>query len=145
MVVFSDGRRFSCPARFGRGPTNASVIEHAKACVPLARLVMSAGLRAAGARIDRARTCLIAHGLKPDGGLILPPQGHGAPAGELDTATALIAFYLDRSKANLALPAIAKNARRIHAEVERAGFANIAWLAPPSSQLRAIAHACTAD
>jgi len=106
---------------------------------------MSAGLRAAGARIDRARACLIAHRLKAIGGLVLPPQGHGAPAGELDTTAALIAFYIDRRKASLALPAIAKNVQRVDGQVERAGFANIAWLAPSPRQLRAIVHTCAAS
>jgi hypothetical protein len=143
-LVLSDGRRFGCPARFGRGPTQVSVIEHAKACIPLARLVISAESRAVGARIGRARACLIAHGLKVVGGLVLPPQDHGGPAGELDTAAALIAFYTGPGQASRAEPAIVKNARRVDGQVERAGAANIAWLAPPPPQLRDIVQTCAA-
>ena len=143
--VLSDGRRFGCPARFGRGPTATDVglIEHAKACVPLARLVISPGLRAVGARIGRARACLAAHGLKAAGGVVLPPQGHG-PAGELDNAAAEIAFYTDRGQASRAEPAIVTNVKRIGGQFERAGSANIAWYTPPSRQLRAIVKACAA-
>ena len=142
--VFSDGRRFSCPPRFGRGPSHASEIEHAKACVPLARLVISAELRAVGATIGRARACLIAHGLKVVGGLVLPPQGHGTPAGELDSTSALIAFYTGRGQASRAEPATVKNVKRVGGQVERAGVANIAWLAPPPSQLRDVVQTCVA-
>jgi hypothetical protein len=118
------------------------VIEHAKACIPLARLVISAGLRAVGARIALARACLLSHGLKVVGGLILPPQDHGGPAGELDVATALIAFYTSRDRASRAEPAVVRNAKRVGGQVERAGAANIAWLAPPPRQLRNIVQTC---
>ena len=120
------------------------MIERAKACLPLARLVISAGLRAVGARIGRARACLTAHGLKVAGGLVLPPQGHG-PAGELENATALIAFYADGGQASRAEPAIIKNVKRIGGRSERDGLANIAWLAPPSRQLRHTVKACAAQ
>jgi hypothetical protein len=87
---------------------------------------------------------LIAHGLKVVGGLVLPPQDHGGPAGELDTAAALIAFYTGPGQASRAEPAIVKNARRVDGQVERAGAANIAWLAPPPPQLRDIVQTCAA-
>jgi hypothetical protein len=140
--VLSDGRRFGCPARFGREPPDVSLIEHAKACVPVARLVISPALRAVGVTIGRVRSCLLAHGLKTVGGLTLPPQGHGAPAGELDIAAALIAFYTDHGRVSRAEPAIVKNVKRIGGQAERAGGANIAWYAPPSRRLRAIVKTC---
>jgi hypothetical protein len=87
---------------------------------------------------------LIAHGLKAVGGLILPPQGHGAPAGELNTAAALIAFYTDRDRARRAEPAIVKNVKRVRGQAERAGVENIAWLGPPQRQLRDIMQTCAA-
>ena len=142
--VFSDGRRFACPARFGLGPAAVNAIEHAIACKPLARLVISAPLRAVGARIERVRACLIGHGLRTIGGVVLPPQDHGSPAGELDTGAALIAFYTDRQQASMAVPAIVKNVKRFGGRVERAAGANIAWLKPPPGPLRAIVQACAA-
>jgi hypothetical protein len=141
--VFSDGRRFRCPARFGRGPAEVSVIEHAMACKPLARLVISAPLRAVGARLELVRTCLAAHGIKAFGGIVLPPQKTG-PAGELETAAASIAFYTDRQRASLAVAAIVKNVKRVGGQFERANGANIAWLRPPPGPLRDIVHTCAA-
>ena len=124
-----------------------SVIEHAKACKPLARLVISAPLRAVGARIERVRACLVAHGLQAFGGVGLLPQDHGGPAGELDTAGTLgglIAFYTDRRQASQAVAAILKNVKRVGGRFEQANGANIAWLRPPPRPLRDIVHACAA-
>jgi hypothetical protein len=140
--VLSDGRRYGCPARFARGPAQVSVIEHAKACRPLARLVISASLRSVGARMGRVRTCLVAHGLTVGGGLVLPSQGHGAPAGELDTAAALIAFYANLGQASRAEPAVVRNTKRAGGEAERAGLSNIAWFAPPQRQTGDIVRSC---
>jgi hypothetical protein len=118
------------------------VIEHARACVQLARLVIPAVLRAVAARIGTVRACLTAHGLNVVGGLVLPPQGPSSPAGELDTAGALIAFYTDRGQAQRAEPATAKNVKRFGGQVERAGAANIAWIARPPRRLRDITRTC---
>jgi hypothetical protein len=83
--------------------------------------------------------------MKVLGGLVLPPQGGGAPAGELDTTDALIAFYADRGEASVALPMIVKNVRRFGGQVERDGEANIAWLAAPARGLREVVGACAGE
>jgi hypothetical protein len=140
--VLSDGRRYGCPVRFWRGVAQVSEIEHAKACHPLKSLVISASLRSVGVRMGRVRTCLVAHGMTVGGGLILPPQGHGAPAGELDTAAALIAFYSGRASAVRAEPVTARNTKRIGGETERAGLSNIAWFAPPPRQMGDVVRGC---
>jgi hypothetical protein len=118
------------------------VIENARACVSVSRLVIPAPLRAVAARIARTRACLTTHGLNVIGGLVLPPQGHGSPAGELDIAEALIAFYTDRVHAQRAEPAIVKNMKRVGGGVQRADAANIAWIAPPQRRLRDIVRTC---
>ena len=113
------------------------------ACKPLARLVISAPLRAVGARLELVRTCLAAHGIKAFGGVVLPPQEHRS-CGELDTAAALIAFYTDRRRASQAVAAIVKNVKRIGGQFERADGANIVWFRPPPGSLRDIVHTCAA-
>lgn len=146
--LLSDGQRFRCPLRFQRGPTSVSLIEHSKACVQLARLVIPAALRAVAARIGSARTCLTAHGLSVTGGLVLAappntPERAYSPDGELDTSDSLIGFYGDRGQAQRLEPAVVKNAKRFSGQVERDGAENIVWVASPPRRLREIVQTCT--
>jgi len=149
VFVLRDGQRFRCPLRFQRGPTSVSLIEHAKACVRLSTLVVPVALRAVAARIGRVRACLTVHGLSVIGGLVFPPaplspESPSSPAGELDIADSLIAFYSDPGQAQRAEPAIVKNVRRFGGQVQRAGAENVAWIASPPNRLRDIVQTCTA-
>lgn len=154
-MVFSNGRRYRCSARFAQhlapGVTPASVFEHAKACQQLSRLVIPAALRAVAARIGKARACLLAHGLRVVGGLVFPlqhePAGESyAPAGELnlDSSTVLVGFYSDARHAEAAVPRVIENVRRVHGEINRAGADNIVWPAAPPHRLLHIVQGCIA-
>jgi hypothetical protein len=150
--LLSDGRRFRCPPRFGIGPPDYRLIEHSKACVQLAAFVVPDSLRATGARLVKVRNCLNARGLEAVGGLVFEavrPSGLHfqsgapyAPAGEVDTSGALIAFYVDRSRAQRAVASVQANVRRSGATVVRDGDETVAWMIKPSQSLRATVQSC---
>jgi hypothetical protein len=55
---------------------------------------------------------------------------------------ALLAFYRSIDKAERLEPAVLRNARRVHALVERSGDETIFWPRPPTATLRRALHAC---
>ena len=110
--------------------------------------MIAAAVRAAGARIERARSCLVKHGEVVNGGLALPPQPTG-PSGELMTGGAEIAYYTDAARAARLAPDVARNLTRFrevghYAELQRDGAQNIVWFASPSGGLRTTVLACAA-
>jgi hypothetical protein len=150
--LLSDGRRFRCPSSFGIGPPNDGLIEHSKACVQLASLVIPASLRATGARLLKVRNYLNARGLNAVGGLVFEaarPIGlhfHVGtsynPAGELDTSDALIGFYVDPSQAQRAETPVQANVRRSGATLVRDGDETVVWMIKPSQSVRATVQSC---
>jgi hypothetical protein len=142
VFVLADGRRFKCsgPA-FARSTPSSTTLEHAKACVPLSRLTLSASLRAVVARIALVRTCLTNKGLHVGGGPVFG-QGPNSPDGELITEGAFIAFYTDQHKAERLEPQVKQNAKRFGGQVVRNGAVSVLWIHPPASGLRDAVSGC---
>lgn len=147
VFVLADGRRFSCPQRFGRAVQTASALERSAACRVIAPLHLSAAVRRVTATIESTQACLASHTVRAIGNAVLPPLADPASAdGELIAGQlpkgALIAFYRDIQKATRLEPAVLDNARRIHAQVERRGAATIFWLRMPAPPLRRAVQDC---
>ena len=147
VFVLADGRRFSCPQRFGRAVQTASALERSAACRVIAPLHLSAAVRRVTATIESTQVCLASHTVRAIGNAVLPPLADPASAdGELIAGQlpkgALIAFYRDTKKATRLEPAVLDNARRIHAQVERRGGATILWLRMPAPPLRRAVQDC---
>jgi hypothetical protein len=161
VFMLVDGRRFQCPQRFAQTVQTASSLEHAKACVAITPVHLSAAVRRVTATIEAAQTCLTARRVRAVGGPVLPvapvlPIGvpdlhalaasHNGPDGELIVGYlangALLAFYRDVAKAVRLEPAIRSNARRSHAQVQRRGDTTIFWSRPPAAALRTAVQAC---
>ena len=92
----------------------------------------------------------LAQGAEAIGSAILPPLASpNSPDGELIAGFlpngALIAFYRSIEKAERLEPAVLRNARRLHSQVERAGAVTIFWVRPPSATLRGAVQACLPD
>jgi hypothetical protein len=122
------------------------MLEHAKRCVPLSRLVMSASMRAVAARIEVARACVTRNGLRVTGGPAFPPErsSPSSPDGELIAGTVgvFIAFYTDPAKAQRLEPQVIHSAKRHGWQVERHGAVSVLWIHPPSSSARSTVEAC---
>jgi hypothetical protein len=121
------------------------MLEHAKGCVPLSRIVMSVSLRAVAARIGVAKACLTRNGLRVTGGPAFPPErsSSSSPDGELIAAVgAFIAFYTDPAKAQRLEPEAMQNAKRHGWQVGRHGAVTVLWIHPPSSGVRSSVEAC---
>jgi hypothetical protein len=147
VFVLADGRRFSCPWRFAQAVQTASSLERSNACRAIAPLHLGAAVRRVTAAIGSAQACLIAHKVRAIGNAVLPAlAGPGSPDGELIAGYlpngALIAFYRDVTKAVRLEPEVLRNARRIHAQIERSGAVTIFWWRPPAATLRLAVQAC---
>jgi hypothetical protein len=143
VFVLADGRRFRCSgAAFARSTPSSNTLEHAKACVSLSRLTLSASVRAVVARIAAVKTCLTNKGLRVGGGPIVPQQAPNTPAGELITKGAFIAFYTDQLKAERLEPQVRQNAKRFGGQVVRNGAVTVLWIHPPASGLRDAVSGC---
>jgi hypothetical protein len=147
VFTFSDGRRYSCPSRFGSGPgdDNVSAIEHSRACRALAPLHLSAAVRAVSARLTAARGCLERRVRRVLGGLVLPSQGPGVPAGELIVgggAGMFLAFYTDAAAGRRALPTLMANARRTGLRVTPGGAVTVVGSASAYAALGSTVRAC---
>jgi hypothetical protein len=147
MFVLADGRRFTCPERFAHGVQTASSLERSTACRAIAPLHLSAAVRRVTAAIESARSCLTSHKVRAIGGAVLPPPANSSsPDGELIAGYlpngALIAFYRDVAKAERLEPAVLRNARRLHAQVERRRAVTIFWWRPPPATLRLAVQTC---
>lgn len=145
--VLADGRRFSCPERFTHAVQTASSLERSTACRAIAPLHLSAAVRRVTAMIESAQACLTSHKVRAIGNAVLPPlAAPSSPDGELIVGYlpngALIAFYRDSEKATRLEPAVLRNARRIHAHVERRDAATIFWSRPPTTTLRVAVQGC---
>lgn len=147
MFVLTDGRRFSCNRLFtGPGPT-VSQLEQAAGCRRLPSLVLSPAERALSARLDRARGCLIAKGLRVLGAPVLPPPRVSStePDGELvisSTTPTFIAFYRTAARAQRIEPTLRRSDAHAPVLLERRGAVTIAWSRPPGSGLRNMVWAC---
>ena len=147
VFVLADGRRFTCPERFAHAVQTASSLERSTACRAIAPLHLSTGVRRVTAAIESAQACLTSHKVRAIGNAVLPPlAAPSSPDGELIVGYlpngALIAFYRDSEKATRLEPAVLRNARHIHAQVERRGRATIFWWRPPTPTLRVAAQDC---
>src|SRR5260370_37751939 len=136
--VLTDGRRYRCSgSAFARSTPSPSMLEHAKGCVQLRRIVMSASMRAVAAKIDVARACLTRNGLRVTGGPAFPPErsSPSSPDGELlaGTVGAFIAFYTDPAKAQRLEPQGIQSAKRHGWRAEPPGAGRRLWIHPPSS------------
>jgi hypothetical protein len=147
VFVLADGQQFSCPARFAHAAQTASSLERSTACRRIAPLHLSAAVRRVTAAIESTQACLTVHRVRTIGNAVLPPlAGRNSPDGELIAGYlpdgALIAFYRNIEKAERLEPAVLRNARRPHSQVERAGAVTIFWVRPPSTRLREALQAC---
>lgn len=143
VFELADGRRFTCPESFAHAVQTASSLEHSTACRAIASLHLSAAVRRMTAVIESAQACLISHKVRAIGGGVLPPGADpSTPDGELIAgylpSGALIAFYRDAKKAARLEPPVIRNARRIHARVERNGAETILWLRAAATLRRAV-------
>lgn len=149
VFVLADGRRFSCPERFGHAVQTASSLERSRACRAIAPLHLSAAVRRVTATIESTQACLTSHEVRAIGNAVLSPLSDpSSPDGELIAGYlpngALIAFYRDSEKATRLEPALLRNARRIHAQVERRGATTIFWWRPAPRTLRLAVQGCLA-
>lgn len=147
VFVLADGRRFSCPERFAHAVQTASSLERSRTCRAIAALHLSAAVRRVTATIESAQACLTSRKVRAIGSAVVPPlAAPSGPDGELIAGYlpngALIAFYRDSEKATRLEPAVLRNARRIHAQVERRGAATIFWWRPPTPTLRLAVQTC---
>lgn len=147
VFVLADGRQFRCPASFAQAVQTASSLERSGVCRRLAPLHLGAAVRRVTAAIESTQACLTSHRVRAVGNAVLPPLASpNSPDGELIAgylpSGALIAFYRDIKKAKGLEPAVLRNARRIHSQVERAGTVTILWLRRPSTTLRGAVQAC---
>lgn len=147
VFVLADGRRFSCPQRFAQSVQTASSLERSVACRTIPPLHLSVAVRRVTAAIESAQACLTSHKVRAIGNAVLPPLADpSSPDGELIAGYlpngALIAFYRDIKKAVRLEPAVLRNARRIHAQVERDGAVTIFWWRAPAATLRRAVQAC---
>ena len=90
---------------------------------------------------------MTSHKVRAIGNAVLPPlAAPSSPDGELIVGYlpngALIAFYRDSEKATRLEPAVLRNARHIHAQVERRASATIFWSRPPTPTLRVAVQDC---
>src|ERR1039458_3999358 len=126
VFVLADGRQFSCPASFAHAVQTASSLERSTVCRRMAPLHLGAAVRRVTAAIESTQACLTSHKVRTIGNALLPPLARpNSPDGELIAGyppnEALIAFYRDIKKAEELEPAVLRNARRLHSQVERAG------------------------
>jgi hypothetical protein len=147
VFVLTDGRRFRCPQRLARVVQTASSLERSAACRAITPLHLSAAVRRVTALIESAQACLVAHGVRAIGSAVLPPlTTPDSPDGELIAGYlpggALIAFYRTIAKADRLAPAVLRNARRLHAQVQRSGAVTVFWARPPTAGLRDAVRAC---
>lgn len=147
VFVLADGRQFSCPPRFARAVQTASSLERSTSCRTIARLHLSAAVRRVTAAIESAQACLTSHKVRTIGNALLPPlASSNSPDGELIAgylpSGALIAFYRNIEKAERLEPAVLRNARRLHSQLERAGAVTIFWSRAPTAALRHAVQAC---
>ena len=147
VFVLADGRRFSCPPRFAQSVQTASSLKRSTSCRTIAPRHLSAAVRRVTAAIESARACLTSHKVRTIGNAVLPPLARpNSPDGELIAGYlpngALIAFYRSIEKAKRLEPALLRNARRLHSQVERAGAVTIFWPRPPTATLRRAVQAC---
>jgi hypothetical protein len=147
VFVLTDGRRFRCPQRFAQVVQTASSLERSTACRTIAPLHLSAAVRRVTAAIESAQACLASRKVRAIGNAVLPPLADAnSPDGELIAGYlpngALIAFYRDVEKAERLEPAVLRNARRLHAQVERSGAVTIFWWRPPTATLRRAVQPC---
>jgi hypothetical protein len=147
VFVLADGRQFSCPPRFARAVQTASSLERSTSCRAIAPLHLSAAVRRVTAVIESAQACLTSHNVRAIGNAVLPPLANpDSPDGELIAGYVpngpLIAFYRNVEKAERLEPAVLRNARRLHARVERVGDVTILWLRRPNATLRRAVQAC---
>lgn len=147
LYVFSDGQRFRCSGSgSGRSASSTAALEHARGCVALTRIVISAAARAVIARIDTTRACLSKRDLPVSGGPVFPQQSPSSPDGELIVGSgasgAFIAFYSDAGRAARLEPQVTLNARRVGGQVERRGATTVLWIHHAGKRLRAGVLAC---
>ena len=147
VFVLADDRRFTCPQRFAHAVQTASSLERSTACRPIAPLHLSAAVRRVTATIESVQACLTSHKVRAIGNAVLPPlAAPSSPDGELIVGYlpngALIAFYRSSEEAMRLEPEMLRNARRIHAQVERRGAATIFWWRPPTPTLRRAVQGC---
>ena len=147
VFVLADGRRFRCPPRLAQAVQTTSSLERSTACRTIAPLHLSAAVRRVTAAIESAQACLTSRKVRAIGNAVLPALADASSsdgeliAGYLPNA-ALIAFYRDIEKADRLEPAVLRNARRFHAQVERSGTVTILWSRPPGATLRGAVQAC---
>ena len=137
VFVLADGRQFSCPASFAHAVQTSSSLERSTRCRSIAPLHLSAAVRRVTGAIESTQACLISHKVRTIGSAILPPLASpNSPDGELIAGFlpngALIAFYRSIEKAERLEPAVLRNARRLHSQVERAGAVTIFWVPQPA-------------
>lgn len=147
VFVLANGRRFRCPPRFAHAVQTASSLERSTSCRTIAPLHLSAAVRRVTAAIESTQACLTSHKVRTIGNAVLPPLASpNSPDGELIAGYlpggALIAFYRSIEKAERLGPAVLRNARRLHSQVERAGAVTIFWPRPPTATLRRAVQAC---
>ncbi len=147
VFVLADGRRFGCPPRFAHAVQTASSLERSTSCRTIAPLHLSAAVRRVAAAIESAQACLTSHKVRTIGNALLPPPASpNSPDGEVIAGYlpngALIAFYRNIEKAERLEPAVLRNARRLHGQVERTGAVTIFWSRPPTATLRHTVQAC---
>ncbi len=94
-------------------------------------------------RIEVARACLTARGLRVLGGSVSPGQSvPRGPRGELIIPGAFLAFYSDTAQASAGAVGIAANARRIGAKVQQHASLVILWIRPPAAGEQNTLTAC---
>jgi hypothetical protein len=147
VFVLADGRQFSCPPRFAHAVQTASSLERSGLCRTIAPLQLSAAVRRVTAAIESTQTCLTSHKVRTIGNAVLPPLASpNSPDGELIAGYlpngAFIAFYRNVEKAERLEPAVLRNARRLHSQIERAGAVTIVWVRPPTATLGRALQAC---
>jgi hypothetical protein len=167
--VLSDGERFSCGQPFkGHTPT-ARQLERS-GCRRLVSLQLSGAELALISRLDRARTCLTAKGLRAIGGPVLPtakappsgaadkskspggavlvpgaPASSSQPGGELVISSihpTFIAFYADAAQAARIEPTLMRQNSDTHVQVQERGAETIVWSHPPTGELRNMVSGC---
>ena len=144
--ALSDGQRFRCSNSFeGQTPT-ARTLEHARGCMRLPSLKLSAAELAMIKALDGTRICLTSQGLHAIGGAVLPPSpGANMADGEVVISSShptVIAFYTDAARAMRARASVVGNARRARGLVDRRGAATIFWAGIPSRELRGSVETC---
>lgn len=147
IYLLTDGRRFKCPVSFANHPQTPGSLVRSGACHRLRPLPIPAGWKRVFARLDAVQSCLERHGVTANGGPYLEgPRPRKTPIGELILSearpTAFVGFYTNTRVARRAEPGVIKAVARTGGEVERRGSVTVAWLKPPSPQLRATTQAC---